>query len=84
MKILKNLKKLICNNNSFFENRIFWSCYLHLAEDGWYYYVWENWFLEHYEGIFAGYNYKALNTKRSSFYTLKERLKNDKSRNSRT
>lgn len=73
---MQNLKYTIENNGSIeeliekvkdiysreklFKKRIFWSCRILLGEDGYYYHVWRNWFLDITESVFAGYYRSVL------------------------
>lgn len=51
--------------------RIFWTCHLFEGKDGYYYHRWFNfiWYIE--RDIFAGYNSRALRSKKSTFKDVK-------------
>lgn len=51
--------------------RIFWTCYVFQGNDSYYYHRWFNylWYIE--KDIFAGYHYKALRKKSSTFKDIK-------------
>ena len=51
--------------------RIFWTCETVLESDGYYYHRWRNYLWVMEKNIFAGYTYKALRKKSSTFKDLK-------------
>lgn len=54
--------------------RIFWTSSIKLAEDGWYYWMFENWWTGQIESVFAGYTHKALISNKSAWNTVKARM----------
>lgn len=58
----------------FLHQRIFWVCNTDMGHDGYYYHYWENWVTNDYETVFAGYNKRSLNSKDTTWKTVKSRL----------
>ena len=58
----------------FFNLRIFWICQTVQKSDGYFHHEFRNWFNGEIESVFAGYNWRALNKRSTSWETVKGRL----------
>ena len=58
----------------FLNSYIFWTCSLYEGGCGFWYHHWRNWITRESHDVFAGYSKRALNKKRSTWQTIKERI----------